>query len=314
MDNFILSFNVVMPLFLTMLFGYLLKLTHFLDDEFLAKLNRLSFNCFLPIMLFMNVYGASGDLSEVFNFKLLAYASGAVLVCTLLLCLIIPKIEPENRRRGVLIQGIYRSNFAIFGIPIANSLYGSEGSAVTAIVIAVVVPFFNILAVIVLESFRSGKTSLKTITKQIIKNPLIIGSVLGILFLLTGLKLPIFLEKTVGDISKIATPLALIILGGSFHFSSVKTHLKQLILGVTGRLVLVPLIFIPIAMALGFRDVELATLIALFGAPTAVSSYTMAQQMGGDSELADHLVVFSALFSAITMFLWIYLAKSLGGI
>ncbi len=314
MDNFILSFNVVMPLFLTMLFGYLLKLTHFLDDEFLAKLNRLSFNRILPIMLFMNVYGASGDLSKVFNFKLLAFALGAVALTTLLLFLLIPKIEPEDRRRGVLIQGIYRSNFAIFGIPIANSLYGSAGSAVTAVVIAVVVPFFNILAVIVLETFRSGKTSLKTISQQILKNPLIIGSVLGIVFLLTGLKLPVFLEKTVSDISKIATPLALIILGGSFHFSSVKAHLKQLILGVTGRLLLVPLLFIPIAMALGFRDVDLATLIALFGAPTAVSSYTMAQQMGGDSELADHLVVFSALFSVLTMFFWIYLAKSLAKI
>jgi len=303
-----------MPLFLTMLFGYLLKLTHFLDDEFLAKLNRLSFNCILPIMLFMNVYSASGDLSKVFNFKLMAFAIGAVLTYTLLLCLIIPKIEPENRRRGVLIQGISRSNFAIFGISIASSMYGSEGLAVTAIVIAVIVPLFNILAVIVLESYQSGKTSLKTIVKSILKNPLIIGSVLGILFLLTGIKLPIFLEKTVGDISKIAIPLALIILGGSFHFSSVKAHPKQLIMGVFGRLIIVPFIFISIAVVLGFRDVELATLIALFAAPTAVSSYTMAQQMGGDSELADHLVVFTALLSVITMFLWIYLAKSLGRI
>ena len=89
-------------------------------------------------------------------------------------------------------------------------------------------------------------------------------------------------------------------------------RLREIIIGVAGKLIIVPAIFLPIAIAMGFRDAELVALLALFGSPTAVSSFTMAQQMGGDSELAGHLVVLGSLFSIITMFFWIFALKQLG--
>jgi len=312
MDNFILSANVVLPLFLIMMAGYAMKRLQWFNDDFLKQWNRVSFQFFLPILLFMNIYQTSGNLSEIFSAKLLFFAVASLIICFSLLCYIIPKLEPEARRRGVLIQGIFRSNFVIFGLPVTAALYGDVGLATTSIVIAVIVPLFNVLSVIILEYYRSGKADLKVILKGILTNPLIIGSLLGIAFLLTGVRLPYFIEKTLADSAKVATPQALVILGGSFHFSSIQHHWKPLLLGVGGRLLLVPILFIPISIFWGFRNAELVTLISMFGAPTAVSSYTMAQQMGADDELAGQLVVFAALFSVFTMFLWIFLGKTWG--
>ena len=87
--------------------------------------------------------------------------------------------------------------------------------------------------------------------------------------------------------------------------------LRQLVLGVTGRLIVMPLIFLTIAILLGFRGEELIALMVMLAAPPAVSSFTMAQQMEGDSELAGGLVVFGSLFAVLTMFVWIFALKSL---
>ena len=228
------------------------------------------------------------------------------------MCIIIPLIEKENRKRGVLIQTIFRSNFVLFGIPVVLSLFGDQGAGITSLLIMVVVPLFNFLAVIVLEVFRGGEISIEDIARGIIKNPLIISSVLGLIMMLMEIKLPIFLEKTIGDISKIATPLALIILGGSFEFNKIKGNIRNIFIGVVGRLIIIPSIFVPIAITMGFRNVELASVLIMFSAPTAVSSFTMAQQMDADSELAGQLVVFTTGFSIVTIFFWILVVKELG--
>lgn len=178
--------------------------------------------------------------------------------------------------------------------------------------IAVVVPIFNFLAVIILEIFRGGRIDVKKIVKGIITNPLILSSMAGLILLFLNIKLPYFIEKSINDISKIATPLALIILGGSFEFNKVSGNIKQIFIGVMGKLIIVPIIFIPIAIKLGFRYIELATLMIMLTAPTAVSSFTMAEQMDGDGELAGQLVVFSSAASVFTIFIWIFIIKQLG--
>lgn len=310
MDNIIISFNVVFPLFLIIALGYLLKKINLWDDHTIKIMNNTAFKSFLPILLFYNVYKT--NLQSGLNLKLMVFASSCVIISFIVLCICVPIFEKENKRRGVLIQGIFRSNFVLFGLPIAISLFGENNTGVTSILIAVIVPIYNFLAVITLEIFRGGKISFKKIIKGIVTNPLIIASLLGVLMLILDWELPYVIEKTVSDLSKVGTPLALAILGGSFEFKSIYSHIKQLIFGVIGKLILIPGIFIPIGVALGFRGLELGTLITIFGAPGAVSSFTMAQQMDADGELAGQLVVFTSLFSIITMFFWIFITKEFG--
>lgn len=310
MENLILSFNVVLPLFLMMMLGYALKKLNMFDDTSLKSMNSVTFKAFLPTLLFYNVYKT--NLNGVFNPQLMSFAAISVIVTFGILCVLIPFIEKDDTKRGVVIQGIFRSNFVIFGIPVIVSLFGEEYSGVTSLLIAVVVPLFNVLAVCSLEIFRDGKINVKNIINGVITNPLIIASAIGLVFLLVGIKLPSPIEKTVSDISKIATPLSLILLGGSFKFSSYKNYVKQLVLSVVGKLIIVPGIFVPLAVSLGFRDVELACLLVMLSAPTAVSSFTMAQQMDADSELAGQIVVFTSGLSVITVFLWIFTLKQIG--
>ena len=180
--------------------------------------------------------------------------------------------------------------------------------------VAVVVPLFNVLAVIVLETYRGGKADARQIVRKILTNPLIIGSVLGLVLLLTRLEayIPAVVQTAVNDLGKVATPLALFLLGASIDFSKTGAHLRQLAVCVAGKLIVFPVAAVAVAALLGFRNVELASVLIIFGAPAAVNSAVMAQQMGGDADLATEAVVFSTAFSAFTVFLFVFALKSLG--
>ena len=169
----------------------------------------------------------------------------------------------------------------------------------------------NILAVITLETFRGGKPSVKKMLIGIAKNPLIIASVLGVAFNLLNIPLPSAVHKTITDLGKVATPLSLVALGASFTFASAAAFRKQLIVGVSGKLVVCPLIMVTLAVLLGLRAEMLVPVLIFFAAPTAVSSFPMAQQMDGDGELAASLVVFTSTLSILTIFIWIFVLKTL---
>lgn len=307
MENLILSLNVVLPLFITMSLGYFLKYLNMFDNNTLDTMNNITFKSFLPMLLFYSIYKT--DLQGVFNLKLMIFSATCVIALYLILYLIVPLIEKDNKKRGALLQGLFRSNFVIFGIPITESLFGSEKVGVAALLIAVIVPLFNILSVIALETFRGGKPDFRKISIGIIKNPLIIASCLGILTLLLKIKIPTAIEKTISDVSKIATPLSLILLGASFKFDNIKKYLKQTTIAVVGKTILTPCIILPICIMFGYRGVELSTLMIIFAAPTAISSFTMAQQMDSDSDLAGQIVVFTSAFCVVTVFMWIFILK-----
>ena len=307
MENLILSLNVVLPLFITMSLGYFLKYLNMFDNNTLDTMNNITFKSFLPMLLFYNIYKT--DLQGVFNLKLMIFSATCVIALYLILYLIVPLIEKDNKKRGALLQGLFRSNFVIFGLPITESLFGSEKVGVAALLIAVIVPLFNILSVIALETFRGGKPNFRKISIGIIKNPLIIASCLGILTLLLKIKIPTAIEKTISDVSKIATPLSLILLGASFKFDNIKKYIKQTTIAVVGKTILTPCIILPICIMFGYRGVELTTLMIIFAAPTAISSFTMAQQMDSDSELAGQIVVFTSAFYVVTVFMLIFILK-----
>ena len=226
--------------------------------------------------------------------------------------LIVPRIEPDNKRRGVIVQAIFRSNFVLMGVPIVANIFGDANIAISTMMIAVIVPLYNILAVFALETFRGGKFALLPILKGVIKNPMILGAIAGATLLILGVHVPAPVLKPIGQISAATTPVALIILGASFKFGSTHEHRRQLLGCIFGRLILVPSLLLSAAILLGFRGIDFVTLIAIFGTPCAVVSFAMAQQMGCDADLAGNCVVFTSALSCLTMFCWILLVKTLG--
>lgn len=310
MENLIISANAVLPMCLVMALGYGTRRLGWLRREEISTINKIAFRIFLPCLLYYNIY--CSDLSGSFDPLLMAYAVGGVLLTFGLALGYTLLTEKLPERRGVLIQGMFRSNYVIMGIPVATALLGADQLGTVSILIAVIVPLFNMLAVVVLEVFRGQKPKPLHILGQIAKNPLVIGSVLGILTLVAGIRLPHILEQTIQSVSAIASPLQLFLLGAFFQFSGLKTYRRELVTVSIAKLIVSPGLFLGLGALLGFRGVAFVSLIGIFASPTAVNSFTMAQQMGGDAELAGDIVVTTSAASILTMFLWIFLFKSLG--
>lgn len=305
-----ISANAVLPMCLIMALGYGTRRLGWIRREEISAINKIAFRIFLPCLLYYNVY--CSDLSGSFDPLLMAYAVGGVLLTFGLSLGYTLLTEKLPERRGVMIQGMFRSNYVIMGIPVATALLGADQLGTVSILIAVVVPLFNMLSVVVLEVFRGQKPKPLHILGQIAKNPLVIGSVLGILTLAAGIRLPHILEQTIQNISAIASPLQLFLLGAFFQFSGLKTYRRELVTVSAAKLIVSPGLFLGLGALLGFRGVAFVSLIGIFASPTAVNSFTMAQQMGGDAELAGDIVVITSAMSILTMFLWIFLFKSLG--
>lgn len=310
-DNFIVAVSAVVPMFCLMAIGAFVKFQKWLTDEELNHMNRMVFRVFFCCMLFYSIY--TTELATSFRPKLMLFGACGVLAIFALLMILIPRIEPDNRRRGVIVQAIFRSNFVIMGVPIVANIFGDANIAVSTMMIAIIVPMYNILAVFALETFRNGKFVLLPMIKDIFKNPMIIGGMTGAILLLLGVEVPKPILKPIGQISAATTPVALIILGASFKLGSTHEHRKQLLGAIFGRLILVPAIMLfTAAYIFDFRGVEFVTLIAIFASPCAVVSFAMAQQMGGDADLAGNCVVFTSALSCFTIFGWILFFKTLG--
>lgn len=309
MENFLLALEVIFPIVVNLALGYTMKRAGIFDDTTVKRMNASVFKVFLPLLLFYNV--CTTDVKTAFDAKLISYSVLSIAACFLILLIIVPRFEKDNKRRGALIQGIFRSNFIIFGMPVAMSLCNPEDIGSVSLLIAVIAPTFNVLAVITMEIFRGSKINVLQIIKGVITNPLIIASALGLIFAGFNIQIPPLLSKCISDITKITNPLALILLGASFTFGSVKGYTKELIAGLLGRLVIVPAIFLPLASALGFRGGDMVALMVLFASPAAVSSFIMAEQMEGDGALAGQLIVLGSVLSVFTVFIWILILKGL---
>lgn len=311
MDSFLVAMNAVIPFLIYISFGYIVKIKGIVDEDFLQKLNKMVFKLFYPFMTFYNIYKA--DMHSLPRPSLLLFAGASILILEVILVLTVPRIVKENPRRGVIIQAIYRSNFILFGLPLTINVFGEGASSIAAMLVTVVVTIYNTTSVVILEMFHNeGKTSGKTILMNVAKNPLLQGAVLGLIFFGLQIKLPQSIVTPVAAFSNATSPLALFILGGTLHFNAIRGNLKYLVPTLGMKLAVLPAIMLTLAYGAGLRELELFLILAIYGTPVAASSYPMAQNMGGDGELAGQMVVLSTVASVFTLFVWIFILKTVG--
>lgn len=332
MDTFIFSLNAVLPIILVIGLGYFLKKIHLFDKSFLSVANKVVFKVALPVMLFVNIYNVK-SLNNI-DYEIIIYSVLSIIAIFIIGLLIVIFFVKDEKQKGVILQCAFRSNFAIIGIPLAEMLFGAEAGAVASIVSACTIPVFNILAVFALTIFIKGEEGTEKISfkqrtidilKKIVTNPLIIGVVSGILvlcvrelFVLGNISFRIstdleFLYTSLSWVKNLATPLALIVLGGAFEFSAVKRLWKQITLGTVLRVIVAPLLGLGVAyLCFNFSGASFAALVALYGSPVATSSAIMAKEMNNDDDLAGQLVVWTTIFSSVTLFIIIMILKSIG--
>lgn len=318
-ESLLYSVNVVVPILLIALLGYLLKRIGFAKSEFYDTADKLVFRVCLPALLFNDIAVADGTVALDLRFVLFCICS--VLGMTAVAVLISLAVTESNEKRGALVQGMYRSNAAILGTMLIKSMFDNspEANSLMAMTLPFVVILFNIIAVCELSIFapREKKLAPSALVRKIIRsiatNPLIIAIFLGLvcraLLTETQTELPPLAASTLAYLSNMAVPLSLLSLGASISLESMKSRIGYALLASVMKTVILPWGVIGLALAFGMRGIKLGIVFVIFGGPAAVSSYIMAKNMGSDHILAGQILMLTTVLSCLTNFLGIFVLK-----
>lgn len=303
-----LSIQAVVPMFLLVITGYVLRRIGLIKESIIKPINKLVFSVFLTSNLIKSLISA--DLSASFSWKLSAYIVGAHIVMVAVLWALVPKFIKDGKSTGAFIQCVYRSNCVLIGFSICENLFGPAGASTMALNLAVMVPFYNILSVILLSYFagsdKEGGVSFGPLMKSIVTNPLIISSIIGVVLSAFKVKLPVLIEEPLFDLADCSTPIAMLFIGAQFRFDHALSDLKKVTVACLLKLIVIPLVFMGLAILLGFRNEQLGSILFFLAAPTAASAAIQTEAMDCDGELAGEIQLFSTFFSSFTLFLWIF--------
>ncbi len=312
MDNFIFSLNATVPIFIIILLGYILRQKNLVNENFVNIGNKIGYIIFLPALLFKDISGA--DIKGEFNVKFLIFCMGATVISIAVIWILSEIFIKDKKIIGSFVQGSFRGSAAVLGIAFVENMYGDSGMAPMMVLGAV--PLYNVFAVIILtiksENSIGNDNLFKKSFINILKNPIIWGIVVGLTFSVLEIKLPAMINKAVNSVASLATPFALIILGAGFEGKKALAKIKPTIVATALKLFIIPAVFIPIAMYMGFRNQEMIAILIMLGAPSTVSCYVMAKNLGNDDVLASSIVVASTFLSSFSITMWIFILKTMG--
>lgn len=303
--------NIVAPIFFIVFLGYLLKRVRVIDENFINTASRLVFVITLPALVFMSI--SRTDFHAVFNPEQLGFVLFGTLLSFIALWIIARRWIRKPEDLGVFIQGAFRSNYGIIGLAVSYNLFSDSGLAQASLLLALVIPLFNVLSILALSipAQRSGSSSLTSTAMEVLKNPLIIAVCLALPFSYFGFQLPEVAQKTGRYFANLTLPLALLAIGGSLNLQSLRNTSAQATWATLSKLVILPVALTMMAWLYGFRGQDLTMLMVLFGCPTAAASFVMAKGMGGNAELAANIILMTTLGSVVSLSSGIYLMKVL---
>ncbi len=311
MENFLFSLNATLPVFLIIVFGAWLRHRGMFTEEFIRVADRFNFKVTLPVLLFLDV--AMADIMTAFDWGFVLYCMGATLASFLLALLVAKVCINESAAAATFSMVSFRGSIAVLGVAFAVNIYGDAG--VAPLMIAAVVPLYNVFSVIVLtlgaghateEKMRIGK-----MVRDVVTNPLILAVLLAIPFAVWSIEIPSIPLKVLQYLKAIATPLALLVLGAGIRLGQTKEKLLPVLGASAMKLIVLPAIFVTIAVLLGFRDAELVSIAIMLSSPATVACYIMAKNMKGDAVLASGTVVVTTLGSSVTITLLVFILRSL---
>lgn len=325
--------NAVFPILFLIFLGYFGRRTGMLSDQTVAQINRFNFRFGYFCLMFTNIY--SVDLSEGLPLVMIALVLGIIVLLTLVGWGASAFLTKERSRKGILIQASFRSNYAIIGMMMAQALAGQEAAALVAIFQLPAVLYYNTVSVLVMSIYSDSKKkpSVGSVLHSMATNPLIQGIMTAIVVLLlrplvpTGADgQPVFsisgtlpwLLSTMTHLTRMATPLSLICLGGNLKISEAGGYMKELVGGVILRLISAPIIgfsIVYLAERAGIISISppmVAMLVSVLGSPLATAAAIMAKEMDADAGLAGQLVVWTSILSMGTLFILVSILRVCG--
>lgn len=304
--------NTVAPIFFIVFLGIVLKRLGVIDGHFVSTSSRLVFTLTLPALVFMAISGT--NFQAVFNPDQLIYFVAATLISFTALWLLAARWIHDGRDLGVFIQGAFRGNYGIIGLAVSYNLFADAGLAQASILLAMVIPLYNVLSIIALTVplQKEGGLSIGNAALEIAKNPLILAVVFALPFSFMGWTLPEVVEKTGRYFANLTLPLALLAIGGSLSLKSLRDTSAMAFWATAAKLVILPLLLSLGAWVYGFEGQDLAMLFILFGCPTAAASFVMAKGVGANDQLAANIILTTTLGSVLSLSAGIYLLRIWG--
>lgn len=311
MQNLIFSLTLVAPVFLIVALGYFLKRIGVINENFVSVSSKIVFTISLPALIFIEV--SSIHLEEILNVNLILFVYAGTLVTFAAVWITAGFFTRAGKDKASFIQGSFRGNFAIVGLAIIVNYYGIDNLGKASLVLAFTIPLYNILSVIALTvPLKEKEHKYSNTFFEILKNPLIIAVFAAIPFSYFGIIIPGFLKTSIGYLSALALPLALVGIGGFLSFSDITKESSLTIISTILKLLVFPAIMTLAAYLLDFRGIDLGIIFILFACPTAIASFIMAEAMGANSRLAGNILLLTTLVSVITITLGLFILKENG--
>ncbi len=299
MNSFIVALNAITPLIIITLLGYVIKKLKLITHDGFTEINKLLTHIIFPLLVFNNIYNA--NLEDSFSSPALIYTTVMLILVFFASSLAVRWVDPVNNRRSVMLQGMIRTSAVLFGIPLASSILPESSMGVVSLAATLTIPYNSIFPVFGFSMFSDKETGFRANLIRLIKNPILLGAVAGIVVKLIGIHIPTVILSPISMVGSIGTPLSFLAIGGTFTFNAIKKFDKSLWFTVMAKVLLIPAVVVGIAVLLGIRDEGLLAILIVFGGPTAVPSYPVAVAEGGDAELANNIVVYGMIACVFTL-------------
>jgi len=312
LSNLLFSLNTCLPIFFLMGLGFLLRNKGVFDEQYVDRSSWLVFHILLPGKLFLDI--AQTDIHAAFEGRYTAAVLIGAMAQFILAWLWGNLLCRERVKQSAFSHACFRGNFAYVGLALIQNVYG-EAIPETAVITAVVLMLYNIQGTVLMtvKESRDG-VDVKGILLSLAKNPMVLAIAAAVPFAWLEVQLPFVVTKSLGYLQVSAGPLALLTVGASIRLSAVRSDLPLLLKISAVKLVIQPLLWVALCLAMGLTHRQIVTAVIAGGMPTAVNTYIITKRMGGDGDLASGAVVVSHVLSMATMTVMIFLMKTAGWI
>lgn len=301
--------NAILPVFIVIFIGIALNKLGFFSQKTKDEIVKLVFYVGTPCLIFKST--ATADIFSAFDVRFIVFTICTILALIAVVIALCFFIRDKSKKAAV-IQIAYRSNFAIAGMPIAMNLMGDEGVGITAVTLSFVVMVYNVTAVAILSYYCEKGKGFKAVLVSMAKNPLLISTVLGLLYALSGLPIPPVALSTLNTLGSIASCMGLLIIGATITLKGFKGDKLYILYSVFLRNVFAPIFILTAGYLAGFRGDYMTVLAVMSATPAAVNCFAMAKQMGADTEISAFGVSLTSICSIASVFVAVYCLKVLG--
>jgi predicted permease len=281
--------------------GTALKRIRLTSDTFLSAADRLVYFVFFPLMLFWKIGGA-GSIGV--DGALVAACTGALLAIYTASWIGIRLLPVDAYQAGSFSQSCYRFNTYI-GMAVVINALGEEAAGVFGVLIGVMIPIINLLAVATLIWYSDKTVAARhrkhVLTRAILSNPLIIGCAAGMLYAHTFRGFPVFVDNTLRLAGYLTLPLALLSIGGNLTFSNFREYIKPSLAAAAIKLLALPAAGFVFLQLFGVSGTSRQVAMIYFALPTSTAIFVLSSQLNSDIRLASAAIVTSTLLGVVSL-------------